>query len=1347
MQRLLLLVAVFFTCNLYATLPQGAIAEDWTLNDINGNTHSLYADYLDQGWSVVIDMSATWCGPCWTFHTSGTMEDIYDDYGPGGEQLIMPMMIEVDPNTNQACFFGSSGCNNNTVGNWSAGVNYPLFNPPSSQASTINDDYEITVFPTMYVISPSGYVKPFTGSNTSYSDIESWGAFSFQMENTTYSVTANGCGDDSIDLHPEGGLGSISYEWSNGETTEDISGLIGGDYYVTMTDDNGYQWEVGPIEVQGYALMTLDEVDITDVDCFDNATGSISVSIDGGSGSFSYDWSNGDSGSTVNNLFADGYDVTVTDNNSGCEFFDSYTVYEPDELEINYFVSNAPCGSTVGEVEFDNDGGTYPFTYDIDGNTYYNDVIELDAGTYDADITDANGCTGFASFTIGQDASPTSAASASGSLSCTNSSITLNGTGSSTGSSIVYTWTDANGNNVGSALSISVSNPGNYTLTVEDSDSGCSSASTVGVTSNTVAPTAAASSSNNLTCSAPTATLSASGSTAGANITYLWTTTNGTITGSTTGMTTTISSAGTYNVLVTDTSNGCASSSSVNVTQTALPSISSTGNTSFCQGQSSSICVPVGANESIEWVENGVVVGTSSCYTASSSTTYIVNLTNTNSGCTVSQTIQTTANSLPSSAITGNTSFCTGASTTLCYSPEDQTTYQWMVNGTPSGTAACITVNTSANVELQATRTPTGCTSSSTMTTVQNSLPTASIAVPGSIDCNNSSTVLDLSTNEPNSTFTWYDGAGTLIGSTEDITVSQAGTYTAYVTNANGCGASASVAVTADTSVPVASIAPPAILDCSNSSALLDLSVNNSNYSISWIDVNGTVIGTTEDITVTNAGQYTAVVTNVAGCETEATVIVTADTSVPSASIAAPSSIDCTVSSVVLNATTTNGTSYTWVDASGTVVGTTEDITVTSGGQYTLTVGNASGCETEATVMVTANTSVPSVAIATPSSLDCNVSSVVLDATVSNGTSYSWTDANGNNVGTSEDITVTAAGEYTLTVLSDGGCSTTNSITVAQINNGVASPEFSFSNVEFNFVFTDASTGSVNTYNWDFGDGNVSSEASPIHTYTTPGYYNVCLETTNECGTTTNCKEVLAVTALTSEAQASSPACAGDNGSAEIIVGGGLPGYTYEWSDPNITGNSVTDLPPGDYNVIVTDLTGAQTEISFTISEPEPIIVDATITDTPANATEGSISLNISGGSGSYSIEWADGGDGTNLAPGDYEVTVIDEYGCAQTFNYTVESLTSTNEIPGLTSFTVSPNPSANTTTITANLESSTNLQVSLVNMLGQREVLTQVVTKELNYKLDVSALTAGIYFVELRAADKVAIQRIMVAR
>jgi len=680
--------------------------------------------------------------------------------------------------------------------------------------------------------------------------------------------------------------------------------------------------------------------------------------------------------------------------------------------------------------------------------------------------------------------------------------------------------------------------------------------------------------------------------------------------------------------------------------------------------------VPLAANETISWTENGVVVSTSSCHTASASTTYVVMLTNSSTGCSSSETIQTTAFSLPNADIEGSSDFCTGNSTPLCHNGPENTTFEWLINGVSSGTADCITVNVAATVELKATSSVNGCSNSNSVTVSQNALPSASIATPSAIDCNNSSATLDLSTNSVGALYAWYDQNGALISNDEDVTVSQAGTYTAYVTSTAGCEASASVAVTADTSVPVISIDPPSMIDCANPSTNLNLNLNNTNYTISWFDASGTLVSNMEDITVSNAGVYTAVVSNTAGCETQADVVVTADTSIPSMSIA------------------------------------------------------------------------------TPSSLDCNNSSVVLDATIMNGSSLTWTDANGNIVGTSEDITVTAAGTYNLTVLNTAGCSVTNQVTVSQINNSTATAGFSFVNNEFAFDFTDTTTGAVTSYLWNFGNGDMSTEVNPSYSYTTPGYYQVCLETTNECGTTSTCTEVLAVAQLTNSHVYQDISCNGANdGSADITIDGGLPGYTYQWPDPNITGSSATGLAPGNYSVIVTDATGMQTTVEVTIAEPMPIEITATIENTPSSSSDGSITLDIIGGTGDYQVVWSDGGNGMNLSQGTYTATITDANGCSIVETFTVTGGSNVNEIAGLSSFNVSPNPTTEFVNVSAEFETNSQVQISLLSTVGQRQVLTSTNTKDLNYRVDLSGYATGIYFIELRSEGKVALKKIMVAK
>ena len=73
-----LLIAALALCSVGATaqIADNSICPDWTGTDINGNTYNLYS-ILDSGYTVFIDVSATWCGPCWAYHNSGALETLY----------------------------------------------------------------------------------------------------------------------------------------------------------------------------------------------------------------------------------------------------------------------------------------------------------------------------------------------------------------------------------------------------------------------------------------------------------------------------------------------------------------------------------------------------------------------------------------------------------------------------------------------------------------------------------------------------------------------------------------------------------------------------------------------------------------------------------------------------------------------------------------------------------------------------------------------------------------------------------------------------------------------------------------------------------------------------------------------------------------------------------------------------------------------------------------------------------------------------------------------------------------------------------------------------------------------
>ena len=141
-----------------AQLADGTIAPDWTMTDIEGVEHNLQS-YLDDGYTVILDFSATWCGPCWAYHTGGTLEEIYTNHGPAGmagvsaytTDDIMVFMIEGDGSTTTEDL---NGTGTNTTGDWVTGTLYPIID-----SDEITQTYAINFWPTMYTVCADGMIQ------------------------------------------------------------------------------------------------------------------------------------------------------------------------------------------------------------------------------------------------------------------------------------------------------------------------------------------------------------------------------------------------------------------------------------------------------------------------------------------------------------------------------------------------------------------------------------------------------------------------------------------------------------------------------------------------------------------------------------------------------------------------------------------------------------------------------------------------------------------------------------------------------------------------------------------------------------------------------------------------------------------------------------------------------------------------------------------------------------------------------------------------------------------------------------------------------------------------------------
>ncbi len=122
--------------------------QGWTATDINGVDHTIQ-DYIDQGKTVLVDISAHWCGPCWAWHNSEIMQTLYHTFGPDGTGDLMIFWVDGDPASNMTLLQGGSG----SQGDWITGSPWPIIGP-SGEGNTLANLYNISYYPTLFMHCP-----------------------------------------------------------------------------------------------------------------------------------------------------------------------------------------------------------------------------------------------------------------------------------------------------------------------------------------------------------------------------------------------------------------------------------------------------------------------------------------------------------------------------------------------------------------------------------------------------------------------------------------------------------------------------------------------------------------------------------------------------------------------------------------------------------------------------------------------------------------------------------------------------------------------------------------------------------------------------------------------------------------------------------------------------------------------------------------------------------------------------------------------------------------------------------------------------------------------------------------
>lgn len=243
------------------------------------------------------------------------------------------------------------------------------------------------------------------------------------------NISCSGQSDGSILINANGGTGQLIYNWSNGSSMQNQFDLPAGPYGVTITDDNNCTAFYNYLITQPSPInITVDNT--TDVSCQNTTDGTASLSGNGGTGTYSYTWSDGGSGANRSDLAAGVIAVTISDAN-GCEANTTLSIGTPPLILIDSVgATPASClGAMNGSLEVTSSGGSGDKTYLWSNGSMDSLISDISAGSYTVTVTDAQGCNEQKTLTLGAQNTASLSITNTTNVSCSggnNGSATLN---------------------------------------------------------------------------------------------------------------------------------------------------------------------------------------------------------------------------------------------------------------------------------------------------------------------------------------------------------------------------------------------------------------------------------------------------------------------------------------------------------------------------------------------------------------------------------------------------------------------------------------------------------------------------------------------------------------------------------------------------------------------------------------------------------------------------------------------------------------------------------------------------------------------------------------------------------
>ena len=1127
----------------------------------------------------------------------------------------------------------------------------------------------------------------------------------------TNSIVTNvdcfGNSTGAIDITPTGGTVASNYvfQWSGdnsmGAVTEDVNGLLPGNYCVNFMDDNGCSLAADSCYViVEPTVLVIDNMSSTDAQC-NVPNGSATVVASGGTVAtdYLYSWSpSGGSNATANNILNGVYTVTVTDDN-GCSVSGSVAVLPSNgpAVTIDGFNHVTCAGAGNGSISTTATGGTGGLTYSWSsipaGYTAGNvpDVFGLDGGTYVVSVTDGAACNTSQVIVINE---PTPLAMASNITDANcfgeDGNIDITVSGGTNNNGYGYDWSHNGGSAFTDPEDLTFQ-AGSYTVNVVD-DNGCTLLGGPFVINEPTELTLATSS----TLSAclqndGSVTVTATDGTPGNapnEYTYVWTDGSGAQVGNLS--TATNLPAGCYDVLVTENrTNGCQMSTTECVSDLNGPTLTEISTSPQCyngsDGEIDLTAVSIANPVTFVWsaLNNSAINpnNVSEDITGLAADDYSVVATD-NNGCISGLSINLTEPNAISIVADVNGPLCSSSSdgfitiTSIIDATNPIASTNWTGPGGFTSTSQditglaigqyCLTLIDANGCQLD---TCLNLTAPQGITVTTASLDSDCSAPTGQVSASASG-------GNPAYTYTWTPGG---VGNV--INGLAAGIYDLVVEDLNGCTATAQAEVF-ESNAPTITINSTNDIDCfGNSSGDIFVSVTGGvpNYTYDWDNLPGA--NDPEDQTGLPTGTYNLTVTDNAGCSDVASVFLDQPT--------APLAISGTQTDLLCNGagtgeisvTVLDGTpnyTYNWTVAgapfsnstNGTGLNTISNLDALT---YDLLVTDANGCTITDSYTLIQETAI----VLTTSNIDASCGNgdgeVSVSATGGNDGityTYSWIDFNtgialvpGNNA-TESNL---PSGTYEVTVTDLNNCTQTALVAVSDIGGpGVATSStdvqcFGDANGTADLTVTGNPTF---TFSW-VGPNSFTSGQEDL-TGLEAGNYAVGVTDINGCVTNeivvvNGPNSALAVSGLTTDLS-----CFGDaSGAVDVTITGGTPTYVVNWTSIGgftATTQDINSLNADTYTIDITDNNGCTLNgTPFVIDEPNDLVITPAIVQPTCGVSDGSVTLTVTGGTAAvdYTYVWTDISAGavmaetsntlSNIDAGNYQIDITDDNGCTST--------------------------------------------------------------------------------------------------